>query len=87
MDSFIVPLITGVGIVFVAVWVLMAVRSRMKKNQKELDKPPEVIEMEMQELIEKAKVEMSREGEATTGVEATAPESLQDSRAKDSTPN
>jgi len=61
MDGFMVPLITGVGIVFVAVWVLMAVRSRMKKNQKELEKPPEVIEMEMQELIEKAKAEMAQE--------------------------
>jgi len=57
-----VPLITGVGIVFVAVWVLMAVPSRMKKNQKALEKPPEVVEMEMQELIEKAKAEMAREG-------------------------
>jgi len=65
MDGFMVPLITGVGIVFVAVFVLMAVRGKMKKNQKELDKPPEVIEMEMQELIEKAKAEMVREGSAS----------------------
>ena len=61
MDGFMVPLITGVGIVFVAVWVLMAVRSRMKKKQKELEKPPEVVEREMQELIKKAKAEMAQE--------------------------
>lgn len=57
-----IPLITGVGIVFVAVFILMAVRGKMKKNQKELEKPPEVVEREMQELIEKAKAEMAREG-------------------------
>jgi len=58
MDGFMTALMTGVAITVVAFGVVIAVRGRMKKKAKELNKPPEVIEAEMQDLIAKAKADM-----------------------------
>ena len=56
MNDTIGPLIAGVVVVIAAFAVLIVVKVRMKKDSE--DKPAEMVEMEMQELIERAKADM-----------------------------
>jgi flagellar biosynthesis/type III secretory pathway M-ring protein FliF/YscJ len=56
--SVIIPVVI---IVVVAFGVLIVVRAKMKKNMEETNKPTEIAEMEMQELIAKAKADMEKE--------------------------
>jgi len=69
MDGFVGALITGVVIVVVAFAVVLIVRNRMKKKTEEFNKPPEVVESEMQALIAKAKADMEKDKQETGAAE------------------
>jgi len=57
-------MLTGVAIIVGAFLVVGIVRNRMKKKSDELNRPPEVVEAEMQELVAKAKADMEKEKKA-----------------------
>jgi len=61
MDGFVRATATAVGIVFGAFVVVLVVRSHLKKKAKEAEKPPEVFEAELEELVKKAKADLERD--------------------------
>lgn len=82
MDGFLTSMITGVVIVAAAFGVLILVKTRMKKDAGELNKPAEVVEMEMQELIAKAKADMEKNGTEPTDQSETAGPTLSEEEEK-----
>ncbi|MCL1839738.1 hypothetical protein FWF89_01915 [Candidatus Saccharibacteria bacterium] len=64
MDGLMPAMLTGVAIIVGAFLVVGIVRNRMKKKSDELNRPPEVVEAEMQELVAKAKADMEKEKKA-----------------------
>jgi len=69
MDGFVGPMVTGVAIVMVAFGVVLVAKSKIKKGMEDSNKPPEVKEAEMQELIAKAKADMEKRGKEDGGGE------------------
>lgn len=61
MDGFMTALVTGVAIVVVAFGVVLVVRNKIKKDTEGSNKPSEIAEQEMQDLIAKAKADMEKE--------------------------
>jgi len=61
MDGFMTALLTGVAIVVVAFGVVLVVRNKIKKDTEGPNKPPEIAEQELQELIAKTKADMEKD--------------------------